>query len=179
LSEVSRINKLTIKELQKLIEQKQSLSLISPEQNKLFELLRNKPFWISDIEQHKLEHRRTNGDCCFNHIIGLPIKPSTNEAKPIFPYESDLINLLSNKKRLAILKAAGLGISECITIRWLIWKCVVNDDWRNGQAVVINSPRIQQSIDIVTRMKKLFANHGIYFDSKSTILESVMTLTIA
>lgn len=36
---------------------------------------------------------------------------------------------------------------------------------------MINSPRIQQSIDIVTRMKKLFAPHDIYFDSKSTILE--------
>ncbi len=69
---------MTIKELQKLIDQKQSL--ISPEQNKLFERLRNKPFWIEEVEQHKLEHKRTNGDCCFNHIIGLPIKPSTNEA---------------------------------------------------------------------------------------------------
>ena len=107
----------------------------------------------------------------FNHIIGLPVKPSTGEVKPIFPYESDLTDLLSRKKRLAILKAAGLGISECITIRWLIWKCVVNDDWKNSQAVVINSPRIQQSIDIITRMRKLFANHNIYFDSKSTILE--------
>ena len=167
-----------IKDFQKLILDRYPTDKESPALSSLLLRLLSKPFWISDIEQHKLEHRRTNGDCCFNHIIGLPIKPSTNEAKPIFPYESDLINLLSNKKRLAILKA-GLGISECITIRWLIWKCVVNDDWRNGQAVVINSPRIQQSIDIVTRMKKLFANHDIYFDSKSTILESVMTLTIA
>ena len=107
----------------------------------------------------------------YNHIIGLPVKPSTGELKPIFPYESDLTELLSRKKRLAILKATGLGITECITIRWLIWKCVVNSDWKDSQVVVINSPRIQQSIDIITRMKKLFANHGIYFDSKSTILE--------
>lgn len=109
---------MTIKELQRLIEQKQSL--ISPEQNKLLERLRNKPFWIEEVELHKLEHKRTSGDCCFNHIICLPTKPSTGEAKPIFQYESDLINLLSSKKRVAILKAAGLGISECITIRWLI-----------------------------------------------------------
>ena len=88
----------------------------------------------------------------FNHIIGLPVKPSTGEVKPIFPYESDLTELLSRKKRLAILKATGLGITECITIRWLIWKCVVNSDW---------SP-----IYVSTT-----ANHDIYFDSKSTILQ--------
>lgn len=58
----------------------------------------------------------------FWDLIGPPIKPSTNEAKPIFPYEADLIDTLSKKKRLAVLKATGLGITECITIRWLIWR---------------------------------------------------------
>jgi hypothetical protein len=31
----------------------------------------NKPFWIWNIEEHKVTDIITNGDCCFNHIIGL------------------------------------------------------------------------------------------------------------
>ena len=38
----------------------------------LFNRLQNKPFWIWNIEEHKREYIKTNGDCCFNHIIGLP-----------------------------------------------------------------------------------------------------------
>jgi hypothetical protein len=36
-----------------------------------FQSLQNKPFWIWNVEQHKLDIR-TDGDCRFNHIIGLP-----------------------------------------------------------------------------------------------------------
>jgi hypothetical protein len=55
----------------------------------LFDRLCNKPFWIWDIEQHKKEDIRTKGDCCFNHIIGLPSKEK--EEKPIFDYEKLLL----------------------------------------------------------------------------------------
>jgi hypothetical protein len=39
-----------------------------------FSIFANKPFWISDIAEHKQEDIKTNGDCCFNHIIDLPQK---------------------------------------------------------------------------------------------------------
>jgi hypothetical protein len=42
------------------------------QQSRLFERLRSKPFWIWDVAEHKQEDIKTNGDCCFNHIIGLP-----------------------------------------------------------------------------------------------------------
>jgi hypothetical protein len=54
------------KDLQKLIQRQQQ------QQNTSFERLRDKPFWIWNIEEHKLEDIRTDGDCCFNTIIGLP-----------------------------------------------------------------------------------------------------------
>jgi hypothetical protein len=44
------------------------------QQSRLGEILKDKPFWIWNIEEHKQEDIRTNGDCCFNHIIGLPQK---------------------------------------------------------------------------------------------------------
>jgi hypothetical protein len=59
---------LTFKDLKKLV----SLEAATQQQSKVFERLQDKPFWIWDKQQHKLEDIRTNGDCCFNHIIGLP-----------------------------------------------------------------------------------------------------------
>jgi hypothetical protein len=44
------------------------------QQSKLFEMLLNKPFWIWNVEEHKKEDIKTNGNCCFNHIVGLPTK---------------------------------------------------------------------------------------------------------
>jgi hypothetical protein len=47
--------------------------------------LDHKPFWIWNVEEHKQEDIRTNGDCCFNHIIGLPQKDGND--KPLYDYE--------------------------------------------------------------------------------------------
>jgi hypothetical protein len=66
----------TFKDLKKRI----SLEAIAQQQSKLFERLQNKPFWIWDQQQHKLEDIKTNGDCCFNHIIGLPQKDGADKA---------------------------------------------------------------------------------------------------
>jgi hypothetical protein len=50
------------------------------QQSRLFERLRNKPFWIWNKEEHKQEDIKTDGDCCFNHIIGLPTKEGVEKA---------------------------------------------------------------------------------------------------
>jgi hypothetical protein len=63
---------MTFKELQKLIHHRQSESNL--DQIRFFNRLKDKPFWIWNcVEQHKAEDRRTRGDSCFNHIIGLHI----------------------------------------------------------------------------------------------------------
>jgi hypothetical protein len=49
------------------------------QQSRLFERLQGKPFWIWNIEEHKQEDIMANGDCCFNHIIGLPQKNGENK----------------------------------------------------------------------------------------------------
>jgi len=60
---------LTFKDLKKII----SLEATTQQSN-LTEKLHNKSFWIWNIEDRKLADVRTNGDCRFNHIIGLPGK---------------------------------------------------------------------------------------------------------
>ncbi|CAN5457132.1 hypothetical protein BH18THE2_BH18THE2_21220 [soil metagenome] len=78
---------MTFKDLQKLV-QSQSGS----EQSQLLLRLRGKPFWIWDKAKHKQEHIETKGDCCFNHIIGLPTKDRIE--KSIFDYENLLYDSL-------------------------------------------------------------------------------------
>jgi hypothetical protein len=70
----------------------------------LFERLQGKPFWIWDKQQHKLEDIRTDGDCCFNHIIGLPTKEG--EEKAIFDYEKILYDALLDNDDFNILHYA-------------------------------------------------------------------------
>jgi hypothetical protein len=80
--------------------------------------LHNKPFWIWNIEEHKQEDIKTNGNCCFNHIIGLPQEDGVD--KPLYDYEKIIFDSLvtqngntrSNGKHLWINKATGLVVSE-------------------------------------------------------------------
>jgi hypothetical protein len=76
---------LTFKDLKKRI-------IINQQQIQSFDKLQDKPFWIWNIEEHKLEDIRTKGECCFNHIIGLPTKEGLE--KPIFDYQELLYEAL-------------------------------------------------------------------------------------
>ena len=92
---------------------KKRVSLGVQQQSKLFERLHNKPFWIWNIEEHKQEDIKTNGDCCFNHVIGLPQKDGI--AKPLYHYQKMIydslvikngnINSSNDNKHLWIKKA--------------------------------------------------------------------------
>jgi hypothetical protein len=48
----------TFKDLQKLIQQSNQSN---PEQTRLFEKLKNKPFWIWNINEHKLKDIKNKG----------------------------------------------------------------------------------------------------------------------
>ena len=89
---------------------KESAELIL--KRKQFDVILNKPFWISNIGEHKRADIATKGNCCFNHIIGLPKKD--NKQLPIFDYEQSLVSALDNNKNIFIKKARGLGITECV-----------------------------------------------------------------
>ena len=67
-------------------------ALATQQQYKLTQKLHNKAFWIWNIEEHKKEDIRTNGDCCFNHIIGLPKKDGID--KPLYDYEEIIFDSL-------------------------------------------------------------------------------------
>jgi hypothetical protein len=71
---------------------KKRVTLETSQESNALEWLHNKPFWMWNAEQHKQEDARTKGDCCFNHIIGLPTKGRIEKA--IFDYEKILYDSL-------------------------------------------------------------------------------------
>ena len=70
---------------------KKRITLETAQEPNAFDRLRNKPFWIWNIAEHKQGDARTNGDCCFNHII------------------FDCLVTQNGNKHLWIKKATGLG----------------------------------------------------------------------
>jgi len=166
------------KDLQKLVLAQQREST----RKEMFERLQNKPFWIWDIEQHKQEDIRTDGECCFNHIIGLPEKDGID--KPLYDYEQIVFDSLvnaegsANHKHVWIKKATGLGISEFM-LRFMAWLCLKDNALSGSQMCIVTGPRIELAIALIQRMKDLFRGshmstykpHHITFDTKETVIE--------
>jgi hypothetical protein len=158
---------------------------INPKQNLLLKL-RGKPFWLWDSIAHKEKHRIQKGNCCFNHIIGLPKKDGIE--KPFFAYEKMLylgllepgyINSLTGRpgpaykfklKHLWVKKATGLGVTEFM-LRFMAWLCLRNDDYRNSQMVIVTGPNQELAIKLIKRIKALFELHNISYDSKETVID--------
>jgi hypothetical protein len=155
---------------------KKRVSLETTQQHsKLFDICRGKPFWIWNIEEHKQEDIKTKGNCCFNHIIGLPQRNGI--VKPLYDYEKIIFDSLvtrngntsSNGKHLWIKKATGLGISEFM-LRFMAWLCLKDNALSGSQMCIVTGPRIDLAIALIDRMKRLFAGL-VKFDTKETIVE--------
>ena len=166
---------IVFKDLQKLVSSSHSLSQQQRESahKDLSQRLKDKPFWIWDKEQHRLEHIKTDGDRCFNHIIGLPTKEGVD--KPMFDYEQLIFSQLLgiDNKHLWIKKATGLGMSE-LMLRFMAWLCLKDDALSGSQMCIVTGHRIELAIALIDRMKKLFVadkDNLIIFDTKETVIE--------
>jgi hypothetical protein len=80
----------TFKDLQKLVQGEVQAS--SGKVFSLLQKLQGKGFWYWDSVEHKKRDRIDNGNCCFNHIIGLPRKDGIE--KPLLDYERILYKAL-------------------------------------------------------------------------------------
>src|SRR6476659_786795 len=99
------------KQQQQTQNQKESLSFNSFD----FKILQ-KPFWIWNRQQHLELAKESIGQCCWNHIVGLPVKGK--KEYPLFDYEKILYDSLTSfddnfkDKHLWVKKATGLGVTE-------------------------------------------------------------------
>jgi hypothetical protein len=138
-------------------------------------ILRNKPFWIENRYQHREEFIKTNGNCCFNHIVGLPIK--NNVQHPIHDFEIKLFDELFSingnfkDKHLWVLKSTGSGITEWC-LRVIAWLCTKDDSSKGSQVCIVTGPRLELAITLIDRLKAIFYNKLLVtFSSKETVLE--------
>ena len=56
-------------------------------------------------------------------------------------------------------------------LRFMAWLCLRNDDYQSSQMVIVTGPNQELAIKLIKRMKALFTNLGITFDTKETVLE--------
>jgi Terminase large subunit, T4likevirus-type, N-terminal len=137
--------------------------------NKLLDIFVGKPFWISDKQKHDLEFLITNGNCCFNHCIGLPVKNGKEYA--IFDYELDVIDKIQNHRNIWIKKASGIGATELI-LRFLTWKILVNNELEYKSIFIVSGTFVHHANELKVRMENLFRRKFplIQLDSKFTDL---------
>lgn len=169
--------RMTFKDLRRKIEKAKS----ERPQTGPFELLKGAPFWKWDIGQHEEEDIRTGGLCCFNHIVGLPVKNGIE--MPLFDYEKKLFDALLiahcenplkhdfKEKHLWVKKATGLGITELV-LRIMAWLCLKDDTFSNSQMCIITGPNIEVAIKLIRRLKAIFERKlGLAFQSKETVID--------
>jgi hypothetical protein len=139
---------MTFKDLQKLVQSQSELNAVLQ--------IRDKPFWIWDRDQHRLEHIKTKGHCCcFNHIIGLPKKD--NKDMPLLPYQRTLYDSLQNHKHIWIKKSRGLGVTEFL-LRYIAYCCTSGKFAANSRVCIVVGPRINSAEDLIARFKALFGD---------------------
>jgi len=125
-------------------------------------LFRNKPFYF-EVENH-------NGlDCCFNHIIGLPLK--NNKEYPLFDYEKLIFDGIEQNSHLWVKKSRGIGVTEFI-LRYLAWKALSSNVLNNKSIFLVSGTREEFANSIKVRLEKLFERKfpNVKFDSKYTEL---------
>jgi hypothetical protein len=129
------------------------------------QVLKGKPFWIWDKEEHLRLATETNEQCCFNHIVGLPVKD--NVEYPLFDYEKTLYDSLLTidgsfkDKHLWVKKATGLGVTEFM-LRIMAWLCTTSINNNNAfhqarnsqQMCIVTGPNIDIAIKLIKENEK-------------------------
>jgi hypothetical protein len=150
-----------------LLKARQTTTISDPKAKSLFDKLKGKPFYLFNEPGHAQEDLTLLGNCCFNHIVGLPKK--NNEALPLFDYEQRIFEALENDRYVAILKSTGLGITE-LTLRYIVYKCLRDNEWQGRQVPIVVGPNISLATKLIRRIKRLFELHDVYFEDKQTTL---------
>ena len=144
--------------------------------NSNFDVFLNKPFWINDPVKHETEwhNPKAYGQCCFNHIIGLPQK--NGKDTKIFDYEQEIEKYIKAYKNIWLKKARGLGITEFM-LRYLAFLCVSTNDYKGQRAHIITGPRIELAEEEIRRIKSLFTSKFVLTQTaKDTVTLNGVTI---
>ena len=131
-------------------------------------IFKDKPFWIWDQQEHNVQFLKTNGQCCFNHIIGKPIK--NDKEYDIFPFQKLIFDSIENNQNIWILKSRGIGITTFM-IRYLAWKILSTSELDNKSIFIISGTREQHANYIKQKLQELFIKKFPFLQLESKYTE--------
>jgi hypothetical protein len=139
--------------------------LLSDQANEL-DIFLNKSFWNWDKQKHDLDFL-IDRNCCFNHIIGLPVK--NDKEYPLFDYEKLLFDAIENNQNIWILKSRGIGVTTFM-IRYFAWKILSSSELDHKSIFIVSGTREEHANYIKEKLQQLFENFPITLESKYTEL---------
>ncbi len=139
--------------------------LLSDHANEL-DVFLDRPFWIWDKEKHDLDFL-IDKNCCFNHIIGLPVK--NDKEYPLFDYEQLIYNTIEQNQNTWILKSRGIGVTTFM-IRYFVWKILNSSELDHKSIFIVSGTREEHANYIKEKLQALFENFPVRLESKYTEL---------
>ncbi len=118
-----------------------------------YSIIANSGYGIS--KSISVNMKETVGKCCFNHILGLPLK--NDIPRPLFPYQKEIVDALDSELSQvnSDRKSAGsVGASE-LCLRYMLWLCVRDDAMRNKNMAIVTGIREELSLELLRRFKNL------------------------
>ena len=113
----------------------------------------DKPFWIWDNYLHGAQYTKTNGHCCFNHLISLPTKDGRQY--PLFDFQEFIFDALEQNQNIWIKKARGIGLTTFM-LRYLAWKILSSTELDHKSIYIVSRTSDESTEKVDAKLKKLF-----------------------
>ena len=111
------------------------------------------PFWIWDNSLHRFQYLKTNGRCCFNHLISLPTKDGVQY--PIFDSQAIIFDTIEQNQNIWIKKANGIGLTTFM-LRYLAWKILSSTELDYKSIFIVSGTRDKSTEKLDEKLKGLF-----------------------
>jgi hypothetical protein len=113
----------------------------------------DKPFWMWDHDIHETEYIKTNGHCCFNHLISLPTKD--DRQYPLFQFQALIFETVEQNQKIWIKKARGIGVTTFM-IRYLAWKILSSSELDDKSIIIVSGAGEEFKENIKIKLQQLF-----------------------
>ena len=116
-------------------------------------VLKGLPFWVFDKEIHRQQAMASKGNCCIQHVLGLPIK--NGKVFPLFDFQKQIFDYLEEYQNIWIKKARGIGVTTFL-IRYLVWKILYSNELDGKSIFIISGTREEFANYVKKKMEDLF-----------------------
>jgi hypothetical protein len=115
-----------------------------------------------------------NADCCFNHIVGLPVKERIDydtretfvDINPIYDWQKKVHDTFRSLLDWLYIKAGGLGATE-LKLRDIAHQATASYKWSKAQIPIVVGPKEYLAEKLIERLKDLFP--FVFDTDKSTV----------